>query len=154
MKTGERVETYVKGFDEQIGGGIPRGHVVLIAGTPGTMKSSLAYSILYNNATSNGTKSLYISLEQSRDNLLDHMNSLGMRDKDVSGAVDIIDLGLLRKKMRLEAGKIWIDVFKMYTQKLKATFDYKLLVLDSLDASNSWPDSRTTVQSSSNYSSG
>jgi KaiC/GvpD/RAD55 family RecA-like ATPase len=43
-------KTYIRGFDEEIEGGIPQGHVVLVAGPPGTMKSSLAYSILYNNA--------------------------------------------------------------------------------------------------------
>jgi len=40
------IKTFVRGFDEEIGGGIPQGHVVLVAGPPGTMKSSLAYSIL------------------------------------------------------------------------------------------------------------
>jgi len=46
----ERVKTHVDGLDELVGGGIPKGHVVLISGLPGTMKSSLTYAILHRNA--------------------------------------------------------------------------------------------------------
>ena len=38
----ELVKTYIKGFDEKLGGGIPEGSVVLVVGEPGTMKSSVA----------------------------------------------------------------------------------------------------------------
>ena len=46
-----RVKTYIQGLDEQMSGGVPKGHVVLISGMPGTMKSSVAFNILYNNGT-------------------------------------------------------------------------------------------------------
>ena len=45
-----RYRTHVHGLDENIGGGIPEGSVVLLSGTAGTMKSSLAYYMLYTNA--------------------------------------------------------------------------------------------------------
>src|SRR5438093_9480588 len=45
-----RVPTFVEGLDESLEGGIPWGHLVLIEGAPGTMKSSLAFSILLHNA--------------------------------------------------------------------------------------------------------
>src|SRR5437899_2588374 len=35
------LQTYVDGLDRALGGGIPRGSTVLVAGTPGTMKTSL-----------------------------------------------------------------------------------------------------------------
>src|SRR5438093_670684 len=38
------VKTHIRGFDEDVlRGGIPQGHVVLVRGASGTMKSSLAY---------------------------------------------------------------------------------------------------------------
>jgi RecA/RadA recombinase len=46
----DRVRTYIAGMDEYLEGGIPRGFATLICGRPGSMKSSLAYSILYKNA--------------------------------------------------------------------------------------------------------
>ncbi|MCK4455626.1 MAG: KaiC domain-containing protein, partial [Thermoplasmata archaeon] len=51
--TGDRVRTHIRGLDEQLQGGVPRGSVVLIAGKPGTMKSSVAFNILYRNAKEN-----------------------------------------------------------------------------------------------------
>jgi KaiC/GvpD/RAD55 family RecA-like ATPase len=43
--TPDRVQTFIEGFDNKIAGGIKKGHVVLLAGTPGTMKSSIALSL-------------------------------------------------------------------------------------------------------------
>ena len=68
----DRVKTYVEGFDDVLGGGIPRGSIVLVAGTPGTMKTAMTFSILYENVKA-GSKALYISLEESQDDMRDAM---------------------------------------------------------------------------------
>src|SRR5216110_1356270 len=73
----DRLKTYVEGFDEALGGGIPRGSIVLVAGTPGTMKTALTFSILYENVKA-GSKALYISLEESQEDLRASMSELGM----------------------------------------------------------------------------
>jgi KaiC/GvpD/RAD55 family RecA-like ATPase len=128
-----RLPTYVSGFDEALGGGIPEGHIVLISGGPGTMKTSLAYSIMHNNAVRNGHLGLYISLEQSRESLLAHVRGLGMERGEDGDGVSILDLATLRKRM--DSGEqVWQDFFKMYTQSIKRSFDYDILALDSLDA--------------------
>src|SRR5713226_7008762 len=64
----DRLKTYVEGFDEALGGGIPRGSLVLVSGTPGTMKTALTFSILYENVKA-GSKALYITLEESQEDL-------------------------------------------------------------------------------------
>ncbi len=129
----KRVPTNVDGLDEVLGGGVPEGHVVLLSGAPGTMKTSLSYHVLHANAL-DGTRGLYVSLEQSRVSLLDHTEGLGYRHKDVDGNLSLLDLGTLRKKMTGAADQPWMDLFKMYTQGIRRSFDYRLLVLDSLDA--------------------
>lgn len=129
-----RIRTYIDGFDDILDGGIPKGHNVLVVGTPGTMKSSVAYSVLYNNAINDGTKGLYISLEQKRASLFDHMRSLGMNPDTVKDRVSVLDLSELRKKMRDARQDVWMDFLQMYTRSIKKGFDYGLLVLDSLDA--------------------
>ncbi len=127
------VRTYVDGLDEILGNGIPERSIVLVSGAPGTMKTSLTYAILHANAR-HGTKGLYVSLEQSRGSLLDHTEGLGLRLADVEGNLSILDLAALRKKMTGSTDQPWMDLFKLYAKGLRSTFDYRLLVLDSLDA--------------------
>ena len=125
--------TYVDGLDIVLVGGLPRASVVLVAGAPGTMKSSLAYAILHGNAR-RGRKGLYVSLEQSRESLLDHMRGLEMDPDGAAGNLSVLDLSALRARMEEARGPAWLDLFKMYTQTLKASFPYEFLVIDSLNA--------------------
>jgi KaiC/GvpD/RAD55 family RecA-like ATPase len=107
--------------------------VVLISGMPGTMKSSLAYSILHYNAKELGIRGLYISLEQGRDSIVEQMSGLGMNHGEVEELINIVDLGFLR--MNMDGGKAsqdWMDVFKLYVNNLRSTTKYELLVVDSL----------------------
>ncbi len=130
----ERVRTYIQNFDDSLQGGIPKGQVVLVTGTPGTMKSTLAYSILYNNALENGTKSVYMTLEQSRDNLLQQMETMSMNEERAKEFIQILDLGLIRRSLtQLNAKGSWMQVFKMYADNLKQNCGYDILVVDSLD---------------------
>ena len=70
----ETVKTFVKGFDSDVlGGGVPPGSVVLLRGPSGSMKSSLAYYILYHNALK-GTPGLYVTLEQSAGSVVADFN--------------------------------------------------------------------------------
>lgn len=127
------LKTYVDGLDELLNGGIPEGCSVLIAGAPGTMKTSLAYYILYQNAR-HARRGLYVSLEQSRASLLDHANGLGLPFDTVQGELSVLDLAALRKSLPGGAEQPWLDLFKMYVKGLRSSFDYQFLVLDSLDA--------------------
>ena len=127
----KRLKTHTEELDRILGGGIPAGSVVLVAGAPGTMKTSLAYSVLYENAI-RGTRGLYVSLEQSRASLADHVESLGFDPGKLENTLSILDLPALRTKMKDEGS--WSDLFKMYTQSVRVGFPYEALVLDSLDA--------------------
>lgn len=152
-----RVKTYIEGFDEHLQGGIPRGHVVLVTGVAGTMKSSIVFNILYNEAL-NGKVGLYISLEQSYSSLLNHMINMDYDlDKinliilsDISklnetiskiepgkGALIITDIGAIRKQvstMQISSSKDWLNVIKNIAKKIKAKSQCDLLCLDSLSA--------------------
>lgn len=129
-----RVKTYVEGYDENLNGGIPEGHVVLLAGTPGTMKSSLAYSTLYHNAIHSGKKGLYITLEQNKESLEEQMNSLQMERKNAGDNLAILDLAAMRIELGNLKKETLMNLLKMYVESIKRSFDYDLLVLDSIDA--------------------
>ena len=127
------VKTYVDGLDEVLGKGIPESSIVLVSGAPGTMKTSLTFQILHANAR-NGLRGLYVSLEQSRASLLDHTEGLGYRLDDMEGILSVLDLAALRKRMTGPVDQPWLDLFKLYAKGLRSSFDYRLLVIDSLDA--------------------
>ncbi len=134
-------KTYIRGYDEEIEGGIPQGHVVLVAGPPGTMKSSLAYSILYHNALYEGVPGVYVTMEQDRESLEFQLVKMGMDPKKVGDKVRLQDLSRIRRGVEeLRGGahisspveKPWIDVLKRHLEDVKAGEDFSLLVLDSL----------------------
>jgi KaiC/GvpD/RAD55 family RecA-like ATPase len=130
--TEERIKTYIEGLDEKMQGGIPAGSVVLLVGEPGTMKSSVAFNMLFNNAKENDFKGLYVTLEQGSNSLTKHMAGMGMDPGTVSEKIEIVDIGLIRKKLTQLREQSWVQVFKMYTKNLKDSSDYSLLVIDSL----------------------
>ncbi|HKZ47422.1 MAG TPA: ATPase domain-containing protein [Thermoplasmata archaeon] len=130
----QRLRTHILGFDEAIGGGIPRGFVVLFNGAPGTMKSSLVFNIAYRNALENGERVAYFTLEQNKGMLLAHMASLGMDRPEAFQNLMILDMGTVRKNLQFVQGKArWIELFKMYVQNFVRTEKCTVLVLDSLD---------------------
>src|SRR5213593_4253088 len=129
-----RVKTYVRGFDDVLNGGIPEGYVVLVSGAPGTMKSSLAFSILYQNALQEGRKSAYFTLEQSKDITLEHMASLGMADPKAWEHLTLLDMGNIRKNLNYLQGRgTWLELFKMYCNNVMKASRISILVVDSLD---------------------
>src|SRR3990172_12615437 len=101
----ERIRTYVRGLDEQLQGGIPAGHVVLLAGKPGTMKSSLSFHMLFQNARLDGRGAVYVTLEQSRESLLANMAGLGMGVSGLAKKVSGRGLSLIRRRVKQGAKK-------------------------------------------------
>lgn len=127
------IPTRIDGLDQVLNGGIPRGHMVLVAGTPGTMKSTLCYTAMYNNAV-HGQKGLYISLEQDGEHLRGSMAKLGMEDNG-DNRVYILDLSTIRRELAdREAKKDWtrmlVDVARQAVQEDR----YTMLTVDSLEA--------------------
>lgn len=128
------VSTSVKGFDEEIGGGIPYGSVILLSGTPGTYKSSMAYSMLYNSANSNGDVGIYLLLEQSQKSLVSQQGDMGRPLDDESRKHIIVsDVGRIRATMdKFSTGKDWMTAIRTYVEYLVNERKAKLLVIDSL----------------------
>lgn len=129
----DRLPTYIEGFDEVLGGGVPRGNVILVCGTPGTMKTSLAFSIMYNNVK-NGSKGLYISLEESHDDLKGAMQDLGMAGID-DMELYILDVSKIRLEHKEEeTAKNWLDILTTYIEQRVKVNHFDLVAIDSLSA--------------------
>ncbi len=141
------VKTFIRGFDDGVlRGGVPQGHVVLLRGASGTMKSSLAYYVLYRNALE-GTPGLYVTLEQAAGSLLEHVAGLGLRATQVSDTLPILDLSRGREYLEELAGKVGVlagrdlregeallTVLQGKILDLRRRQGFELLAIDSWDA--------------------
>ncbi len=129
----DRVKTFIEGLDEALGGGIPKGHVILVSGSPGTMKTSVTFSILYNNVKS-GSKGLYICLEDDHEDLKGAMEDLGMSDLD-GMELYILDVSKIRLEHKEEElNKNWLDILAKYIEQRVKVNKFDLVAIDSLAA--------------------
>ncbi len=130
----ELIKTYVNGFDHELGGGIPEGHVVLLSGAPGTMKSSLSLNLLYNNMKSAEKRCVYISLEESRKSLETIMKTLGMEEFDEQDLF-IVDMGKLRLEYRETESELnMFDILQDFLNRRIKEKGTDIVVIDSLTA--------------------
>lgn len=80
----ERVPTGIPGLDALIEGGVPKGSLVLIAGAPGTGKTSMCCRFLEAGASVFNDKGLYVSLLESKESLLTFLShQFGPRFSDL-----------------------------------------------------------------------
>ena len=107
----KRIKTYINGLDENMEGGIPEGHIVLINGSSGTMKSSVAFSILYNEAV-NGNTGFYLTLEQSSHSIINHMVNMDFDMSKInlviSSDISKIDTDLKSVKSSKKEAWFWL----------------------------------------------
>ncbi len=88
-----RAATGVAGLDEMLGGGFPRGHVVLATGLPGTGKTCLALQFLLSGVAA-GEKGLFLSLEEETEALTESARLFGWPVEEAlrSGGLSILRL--------------------------------------------------------------
>jgi len=76
-KNRERVLSGIPGFDELLYGGIPRDNLVVLSGDPGSGKTCFALQYLYYGATKCLEKGVYISLEETEDEVIGIASEFG-----------------------------------------------------------------------------
>ena len=76
------ISTGITGFDELFERGIPKGANVLLAGSAGSGKTIFGLQTLINHARQ-GKKCLYMSFEESEQQLIDHMREFGWNPDEV-----------------------------------------------------------------------
>lgn len=95
----KRIPFCIKGLDENMEGGIPVGSTVLVTGPAGTMKSSLCFNSIYNEAQT-GRNVLFISLEQSYISLINQMINMGYDFQKVDVTIIGSDPSIIKKKIK------------------------------------------------------
>ena len=92
-----RISTGLAGLDVMLKGGLPKGRIVLVRGTPGMGKTILCSQFLYNGAKQK-ENGLFITLEESKDQLIREMYLVGMdlRDMEKDGKITFLDASPIR----------------------------------------------------------
>lgn len=98
---GERARcvTGIEGLDGILGGGIPVSNMVLVAGGPGTGKTTLAYEFLVRGALK-GEKGILVTTVESPEKLVANIPRFEFFDESLvkEGVLQILELGPLMEK--------------------------------------------------------
>jgi RecA/RadA recombinase len=87
---GDYTSTGIAGADKILGEkGIPRGHSILVAGGPGSGKTTFAMQFLYKGVTQYNEPGIYISLDEDPEDVKKNMSKFGW------------DLGKLEQEKKL-----------------------------------------------------
>lgn len=92
----ERTKTGIPGMDQLIGGGIPKGNVVVISGDPGSGKTGVCLEFLYKGAALFNENGVFISLEETEEEIIKFAAMFGWdyRSLIAKGKLEIITVEL------------------------------------------------------------
>ena len=103
----ERVKTGIPGLDDMMGGGIPRGNLVVLSGDPGSGKTIMCWQFIYEGITKYNEPAVYVSLEENEETIYQGAQQFGW------------DL-----KKYVKEGKLIIVTIELYDfERLKAAIE-------------------------------
>lgn len=120
-----RLLTGVPGFDEVLGGGLPEYSFNLIAGEPGTGKTTLAHQILYANASAERQALYFTVLGEPPIKMLRYLQQMSFFDPEKVGTI-IHFMDLSEEVLQGDLGA----VLERIVHKVKET-EPALVVVDS-----------------------
>lgn len=83
MEPGRFCKTGIKTLDAALTGGIPKGYIVLLAGSSGTGKTILSQEFLMRGAKLYGEPGIYISLSESPKKMIANMEHFTYYDPEL-----------------------------------------------------------------------
>ncbi len=121
----DRVSFGIEGLDRIIQGGIPASNSLLICGSPGTGKTILSLHYLWHGATQMNEKGIYVSIEETPEDLKAQAMQFGW---DFS---DLEHRGLIRF-IKIPIDTVNTEIFKIIGDAFYEMGDVKRMVVDSL----------------------
>jgi circadian clock protein KaiC len=127
--------TGIKGFDEITQGGLPTHRTTLLTGTTGTGKTLLGLSFLINGATQYHEPGVFMSFEETEDELFKNVASLNL---DLQGLVSQkkiqVEFVLLERKDIQEKGEFNLEGIFIRLEQAIDAIGAKRVVLDSIES--------------------
>ncbi len=132
----EKCITGIEGLDNILGGGIPTNNIVLVTGTTGTGKTTLAFEFLVRGAVSGENGALITTIEPKSKLLANIPPFVFYDEKAIGKQLSIVTLKDLSDGMGVSHGKAdesVIDKLIISLEKLVVGTKAKRLVIDSID---------------------
>jgi len=136
----DRVPFGIAELDNLIEGGLPRGGLIIVAGSPGAGKTILSAQFIYNGATIYKEKGVYVCLSEDKEHFKINMLGLGwdFAKLENEGMIKIVELPIM-SRIKVE------DMINLIIEEAKK-FKANRLVVDSLSALNLALGSRAEVR--------
>ncbi|MEN4006389.1 MAG: ATPase domain-containing protein [Methanobacterium sp.] len=138
----------VNGLDKLFESDILKGFIILVVGAAGTLKSGFVHSLLSNYLSDNQEFGLYATLEESEENHLRNMKSLGINKPDKLEIFDYKDIRKEWESEKIDMIKITKDIIDFYK---KREDNFTIFALDSLNALHSLVNSKNPRNDSYNF---
>jgi len=122
----DRTDIGIKGLDDMILGGVPSRSLLSVIGGAGTGKTTFALQFL-NHALESGNKGIYITLEQTRESILDTAAEKGWSFREHAAEDRLAVVAIDPIEMANSLASIRNDLVRLI-----AEFDADRLVLDSV----------------------
>lgn len=126
----ERIKTGVKGFDELVEGGFPKGSFVVVSGRPGSGKTIFAIQFVVTQAMNNNKKIFFISVEQPKEEIFSQAEQFNwnLQELEKSGNLEF---------NTLNATTLFDPTTFEKLEKLFQSKKFDIVVIDSLTSINS-----------------
>ncbi|RLG81022.1 MAG: KaiC domain-containing protein [Thermoprotei archaeon] len=133
----ERLDIGIKGLNEILGGGIPRGFTIAVVGEPGTGKTIFSLHFI-SAGISSGEKGIYVTTEESRESIVKQAEMFNFKFRDAIERGDLIIIDALME----EKGDPWslreLDVDELLSKIIEAKktlgYGHARVVIDSMSA--------------------
>ncbi len=102
----EKIPTGIRGFDEILNGGIPKGRATLITGGTGTGKTVMLNEFLYQGITQFKENGVYVAFEEDKRDIIENVKGFGWNYGSLIAQKKLafVDAGAL-KEMTFESGE-------------------------------------------------
>jgi len=130
----EKAPTGIRGFDEITQGGLPKGRTALVTGGPGTGKTMFAMEFLVKGATEFGEPGVFVSFEETADELIANSASLGLSLPELCDAnLLYMDYVRVERSEIEESGEYDLEGLFIRLSHAINTVGARRLVLDTIE---------------------